>query len=122
MFLHASQWDMASPFAMQSCQKYLTKSRVCVVGIVICISPLVALMMDQRDKFTKLGISAEFIAEEWSDVETVKGVKEGKHQLVFISPESMLANDQWREVLLSDVYQSKLVCVAIDEAHCVPKW
>ena len=34
-------------------------------SIVICISPLIALMSDQQKKFQKLGISAEYIAERY---------------------------------------------------------
>ena len=79
-------------------------------------------MMDQKEKFTKMGIRAEFISETHHDLNTVQGVKEGTSQLIFISPESLLNNHQWRDVLLTDVYQENLVYVAIDEAHCVPKW
>lgn len=42
--------------------------------------------------------------------------------LVYISPESMLTNLKFREMFRSDVYQHNLVCLAIDEAHCVEKW
>ena len=91
-------------------------------SIVICISPLIALMMDQKEKFSKMGIRTDFISEAHHDLDTVKGVIEGTSQLIFISPESLLDNVQWRDVLLTDVYQNNLVCIAIDEAHCVSKW
>ena len=96
----------------------------CLPGtsIVICISPLVSLMVDQKEKFTSRGIKAEFISETHHDLDTVRGVREGASQLVYISPESLLNNQQWRDVFLSDIYQNNLVCVDVNEAHCVPKW
>lgn len=39
-----------------------------------------------------------------------------------ISPEGLLSNNCWRDVLLSREYQENLVAVVIDEAHCVKKW
>ena len=88
-------------------------------SIVVVISPLVALMIDQHIKFTNFGITSDFICEA---LDTVKGIHDGGSQLIFISPESLLNNVQWRNVLLSEIFQNNLVCVAIDEAHCVPKW
>ncbi len=86
---------------------------------MICVSPLIALMADQKRRFDDMGICAEFINETHRDQDTVCKAREGK---CFISPESLLGNSQWRDILLSDVYQANLVCVAIDEAHCLPKW
>ena len=62
------------------------------------------------------------ISETHCDVERVQGIKEGTSQLIFMSLESLLNNRQWRDVLLSQVFTNNLVCIAIDEAHCVQKW
>ena len=91
-------------------------------SIVVCVSPLTALMMDQRSKFTHRGISCEFIGQLQQDVTAMKAVREGKCQLVYISPESLLRNPQWRDMLQSTVYQSHLVGLIIDEAHCIVQW
>ena len=91
-------------------------------SIVICISPLTALMMDQREKLNSWGIPAEFVGEVQQDLEVMRDVKQGRIQLLYISPESLLRNPQWREMLLSTVYQENIVAVVIDEAHCVTQW
>jgi bloom syndrome protein len=91
-------------------------------SIVICVSPLTALMMEQRAKFTVRGISTDFVGELQQDVDAMEGVKKGNIQLLFISPESLLSNPQWREMLLSPVYQKNLVALIVDEAHCVTQW
>ena len=49
-------------------------------------------------------------------------VKEGRVQLLYISPESLLTNHQWREMLRSEVYRENLVAFVVDEAHCVKQW
>ena len=63
-------------------------------SIVVCVSPLVALMIDQKEKFTSMGINTDFIAKAHHDLNTVQGIKDGTSQLVFISPESLLNNTQ----------------------------
>ena len=52
----------------------------------------------------------------------MQNVKDGRVQLLYINPESILRNPQWRDMLLSDVYQNNLVAIAVDEAHCIARW
>lgn len=89
--------------------------------IVLCVSPLTALMMDQKSKFVPMGIQTEFVAEQ-SDEEAVKKVLSGQVQLVYISPESIIGNTKFRNMLLSSAYQEHLVAFVVDEAHCVKTW
>lgn len=55
-----------------------------------------------------------------------KAVKEdvmnGKYQLVLISPELLMTNLTWREMMRTNVYQENLVAFIVDEAHCIIKW
>ena len=91
-------------------------------SIVVCVSPLTALMMEQRDKFCTRGISAEFVGELQQDISSMKGVESGRYQLVYISPEALIRNPQWRDMLLSRPYKENLVAFVVDEAHCITKW
>ena len=50
------------------------------------------------------------------------GVERGNYQLVYMSPESMLAVLRWRKMFSSTVYQENLMAMAVDEAHRVDKW
>ena len=68
------------------------------------------------------GISAAFVGQDQLDPKIKEGVLQGLYSLVYISPESMLTNLSYREMFRSDVYQHNLMCLAIDEAHCVEKW
>ena len=91
-------------------------------SIVVCVSPLISLMMDQKKKFIEMGLSTDFVGESQSDRHVVKAVTDGSIQLVFISPESLLNNLTFRNMLLSTVYKDNLVALAIDEAHCIKTW
>ena len=91
-------------------------------SIAVVVSPLTALMMEQRSKFSVKGVSSEFVGELQQDVEAMRGVKSGAFQLVYISPESLLQNPQWRDMLLSRIYQKNIVALVVDEAHCITQW
>ena len=85
-------------------------------SIVVVVSPL---MKDQVRQMTQRDISAVYVGDD--DVVETK-VCGGKFQLVYLSPEALRTNATWRDMLLSPMYQSYLVALAVDEAHCVKKW
>ena len=91
-------------------------------SIVVCVSPLTSLMIDQRSKFEPLGMSVEFVDEAQTDEEAVMRVLKGEVQLVFISPENIICNPRFRNMLLSERYKEFLVAFVVDEAHCVKTW
>lgn len=78
--------------------------------------------MEQRNRFSHRGLSAEFIGELQTDPKSMRNVEEGNVQLLYVSPESILRNPRWREMLLSPVYQRKLAAIVVDEAHCILQW
>ena len=90
-------------------------------SIVVCISPLTGIMMEQQSKYKPKGIDVEYICEDIDSV-TRKHITKGEVQLVFVSPESIINNALYRNMLLSCPYREKLVASAIDEAHCVKTW
>ena len=98
----------------------------CLTGvlgtIVVVITPLISLMIDQKDKFTKTGISIEFVGEAQEEDAAVTAVVVGDIQLVYISPERLLCNPHFRNMLLSESYKRNLRAVVVDEAHCVKLW
>ena len=91
-------------------------------SIVLCVSPLIAIMREQTAKFSALGINAEFVREGQTDPTARHRVVNGQVQLVFISPENLMCNSQYRGMLRTPCYKSNLVAVAVDEAHCVKVW
>ena len=91
-------------------------------SIVVCISPLTSLMIDQRAKYTPRGLQAEYVGEAQTDPAAKDKVLRGEIQLVYITPETIITNSVYRKMLMSVVYTEKLVAVVVDEAHCVKTW
>lgn len=79
-------------------------------------------MIDQQAKFTAMDLSTEFVGEAQENREVVSKVLNGDVQLVFISPENLINNKSYRDMLLSKKYKNKLVGLIVDEVHCVKSW
>ena len=78
--------------------------------------------MDQKDKFVKKGIRAEFVGQAQEDTAAISAIVKGDIQLVYASPESLLCNSTYRNMLLLDKYKNNLRALVVDEAHCVKLW
>ncbi len=48
-------------------------------------------------------------------------LSEGYFQFIFFSPEKLLCNDTWRDMLQTDIYQENVIALVVDEAHLVQK-
>lgn len=91
-------------------------------SIVVCVSPLSALMLDQVTKFNKRGLLTAHVGHNQKDVKVKTDIEKGRYQLVLMSPESLLLNLTWREMFRSSVYHDNLAGLIVDEAHLVEKW
>ena len=89
---------------------------------VVCISPLTSLMVDQTVKYKARGLQAEYIGHSQTDVTVRERILKGEVSLVYATPEALIENYRYRSMLLSPVYQEKLVAVVVDEAHTVKLW
>ena len=67
-------------------------------SIAIVVSPLVALMKDQAEAMKKRGISAVYVGDSRGHDITTK-ISSGTFQVVYLSLESLLTNDTWRDML-----------------------
>ena len=90
-------------------------------SIVVILSPLSALMQDQVASFTKRGLKCVALTYGTAD-ENEDVIAMGDVQLVFASPEILLSDRAWRDMLRTPVYQDNLVALTVDEAHLVEKW
>ena len=89
-------------------------------GVGVVISPLIALMQDQVDALSQLGIRAAYL-NSTQDRATQRLVEQalssGELDLLYVAPERLLTENTLR--LLESTPVSLF---AIDEAHCVSQW
>ncbi|MBR7835273.1 DNA helicase RecQ [Actinospica durhamensis] len=89
-------------------------------GVGVVISPLIALMQDQVDALTALGVRAGFLNstqgyDERGRVEAA--FVDGELDLLYLAPERLRS-----ESTLQLLDRGKVSLFAIDEAHCVAQW
>ena len=79
-------------------------------------------MKDQVAYLYSSKVSLQVRCLRETDNEMERGMTEGRYQLVYFSPESVLASQKWKEISTEEPYASSLVAFVVDEVHCVKKW
>jgi ATP-dependent DNA helicase RecQ len=89
-------------------------------GMTVVVSPLIALMRDQFEKLTELGLEAVQVnsAIPTGDIRRARArIGRRAVEFVFTTPEQLAATDL-RKSLPGDAVD----LVVIDEAHCISQW
>ena len=76
-------------------------------------------MKEQCSKLNKLGFNATYIGKDASESDRII---RGLFEFLFGSPEQLVGEVKWREMLKSDVYTENLRALVVDEAHTVIQW
>lgn len=93
---------------------------ICLEGLGVVISPLIALMQDQVVALKAKNIEAEFLNSTLDDERCEKIIKKalsGKLKLIYAAPETF--NLAYFQGFLQ---KTKVNLFAIDEAHCISQW
>jgi ATP-dependent DNA helicase RecQ len=89
-------------------------------GVVLVVSPLIALMKDQVDQLLARGMRATFInstLDPAEQTERLRRVAGGEYDLVYVVPERFRSPR-----FLEAVERCRLQLLAVDEAHCISEW
>src|SRR3979490_1697388 len=89
-------------------------------GLVLVVSPLIALMSDQWRRLQQAGVRASMLAsgmQEGHNAQALREIESGATQLVLAAPERFG----------SGAFRAALACrrvslFLVDEAHCVAEW
>jgi ATP-dependent DNA helicase RecQ len=90
------------------------------IGLIVVVSPLIALMSDQLRRLHEAGVEAEMVAssmDEEQRARALRAVAEGSCQLVLVAPERF-ASAAFRRALTA----REVGLFVVDEAHCVAEW
>ena len=89
-------------------------------GTTLVVSPLIALMKDQVDAVTEVGLRATFLNSSLDPEERrsrVQKLRRGEYELVYAAPEGLEASVG---SALEGIRLTALI--AVDEAHCISQW
>ena len=93
---------------------------LCRDGLAVVVSPLIALMQNQVEALTQLGVRAAALnsARSFDEANVIeRKMRAGELDLVYVAPERLVTPG-----FLALLDTCQIALFAIDEAHCVSQW
>ena len=93
-------------------------------SVVLVVSPLVSLMVDQVSSLRSRGVAAAILSSQRSIDRRLLATEGDLSQfsLLFAAPEALVCVEKWRNRFLQPPLCDQVVAVAVDEAHCLSRW
>lgn len=93
---------------------------LCLPGLTLVISPLVALMADQHNGLVRRGIKSYHFKGSYTPREldeAFRNLRYGGYKFAFFAPERL-----HNELFTEYIRNADISLIAIDEAHCISQW
>ncbi|MEG1586701.1 MAG: RecQ family ATP-dependent DNA helicase [Bacteroidales bacterium] len=89
-------------------------------GVCLVVTPLIALMKDQKDNLRARGIKAAAVYSGMSRQEIIVALENcifGDYKFLYVSPERLTT-----ELFLAKLRAMKVSMLVVDESHCISQW
>jgi ATP-dependent DNA helicase RecQ len=93
---------------------------LCMDGICVVVSPLIALMKDQVENLLKRDISAVAVYSgmNYKEIDRIlDNAVYGSYKFLYLSPERLMT-----ELAIERIKRMNVSLLAVDEAHCISQW
>ena len=93
---------------------------LCLPGITLVISPLIALMKDQVERLNQMGIAATYINSSMPRrliEQKLQMAMDGEYKFLYLAPERIQS-----DVFRMRLERMKVSLLVVDEAHCISQW
>lgn len=93
---------------------------MCMEGICVVVTPLIALMKDQVDNLRRAGIKAAAVYSGMTRQEIITQLENcifGGYKFLYVSPERL-----GTEIFLSKLQAMQVSLLVVDESHCISQW
>ena len=93
---------------------------LCMEGVCVVVSPLIALMKDQVDNLRRRGIKATAVYSGMTRNEIISALENcilGDYKFLYVSPERLSS-----ELFLAKLRQMNVSLLVVDESHCISQW
>ncbi|RVT98785.1 DNA helicase RecQ [Rhodovarius crocodyli] len=93
---------------------------LCLPGLAVVVSPLIALMEDQVAALRQQGVAAAALHSDLDEEERFeirRAMARGELRILYVSPERLVMDGT-----LDNLARREVSLFAIDEAHCVSQW
>ncbi|KAG8948875.1 hypothetical protein FRC04_009213 [Tulasnella sp. 424] len=91
-------------------------------GFALVLSPLNGLQISQANAFNKMGLKAVAVNGQTASTSIFARIKAGEYQVVLTSPEMILSNEGWAQVLGDNKSIGLIEYLVVDEVHCISTW
>ncbi|KAG0211848.1 ATP-dependent DNA helicase sgs1 [Mortierella sp. GBA30] len=91
--------------------------------VIVVISPLRALIQEQKQKLDNIGIHCiALISGQLIEHDVTDRLENGAYRAVFMTPEIIFESRRLKQLWFNKQWKDRLQAVVLDEAHCVVSW